>query len=225
MTSPVWRDYWAERSDGGHRSQAEEFLHKEAAEKLFHLGSGAALLDLGCGSADLLVYYAGAFARVVGADFSARMLAEAARRVAARALAVELVEADDATIWDRVTGTFDRITAGQVVQYLEPAQLERFLQRARDRLATGGRVLLFDVIDPRIYTLSELGLFEPRPALSRARRFLEVAVARLRRSSHEVGYRYAGYELARIAERAGFRCETVWSMYYEYRYHAVLDPA
>ena len=171
------------------------------------------------------MYYAAAFARVVGADFSPRMLAEAARRVADRALAIELVEADDATVWERVTGTFDRITAGQVVQYLEPVQLERFLDRARGRLASGGRVILFDVIDPRIYALSELGLFERQPALARARRFLEVAFARMRRSPHEIGHRYAGYELARIAERAGFRCETVWSMYYEYRYHAVLDPA
>ncbi|MEP6859978.1 MAG: methyltransferase domain-containing protein [Deltaproteobacteria bacterium] len=225
MTSPAWRDYWADRSDGGHRSQAEEFLRKEAAEKLFHLGSGSSLLDLGCGSADLLVYYAAAFTRVAGVDFSPRMLAEATRRVADRKLSIELVEADDATVWDRVTGTFDRVTAGQVVQYLDPAQLERFLERARGRLATGGRVILFDVIDPRIYALSELGLFERQPPLARARRVFDVAVARLRRSPHEIGHRYAGYELARIAERAGFRSETVWSMYYEYRYHALLDPA
>ena len=59
----TWQAYWATRSDGGHRSQAEAFLRKEAAEKLFHLGRGEALLDLGCGSADLLVYYADAFAR------------------------------------------------------------------------------------------------------------------------------------------------------------------
>jgi cyclopropane-fatty-acyl-phospholipid synthase len=219
----TWQEYWATRSDGGHRSQAEEFLHREAAEKLFHLGSGKALLDLGCGSADLLVYYADAFTRTVGADFSSTMLQAARARIGGRS--IELVEADDVTVWTRVAGSFDRITAGQVVQYLTSAQLAAFLRAARQRLVAGGRVVLFDVIDPRIYALTELGLFERQSSIARLRRLFDVALARLKSTRSEIGYRYPSYELEAIARACGFHFEMAWSMYYEYRYHAILDPA
>ena len=101
------------------------------------------------------------------------MLLAARARIAGRS--IELVEADDATVWTRVIGSFDRITAGQVVQYLTANQLAAFLRAARERLVANGRVVLFDVIDPRIYALSELGLFERQ---SSAARTLEIAVAR-----------------------------------------------
>lgn len=223
-----WQTYWAQRSDGGHRSQTEAFLEKEAAEKLFHLGHGEALLDLGCGSADLLVYYARAFTRTVGADFSQSMLVNARARANAFRSSVELVEADDLTVWEKVAGSFDRITAGQVVQYLTPEQLAGFLQTARGRLVAGGSVVLFDVIDPRIYALSELQLFEQRSLPQRVRRVFDVALsrglARIQGSHREIGYRYPGYELEAIAAACGFTFEMTWSMYYEYRYHAILVP-
>lgn len=223
-----WRDYWAKRNEGGHRSQNEGFLAKEAAEKLFHLGTGGALLDFGCGSADLLVYYAASFTRAVGADFSPAMLAAARERSVAHDRALELVEADDVSVWDRVAGSFDRITTAGVVQYLTTEQLTQFLRSARTRLNAGGKVVLFDVIDPRIHTLSELDLFAPRSTGARVRHAVAYGVgqvaSRLRGTTRELGHRYPPYELVRIAEICGFRVEIVWSMYYEYRFHALLDP-
>lgn len=58
MSTSYWSRYWADQTDGGHRTSAEDFLRLEADEKLFHLGEGDSLLDFGCGSADLLAYFA-----------------------------------------------------------------------------------------------------------------------------------------------------------------------
>ncbi len=223
-----WSDYWAERNHGGHRSQTEAFLRKEAAEKLFHLGSGEALLDFGCGSADLLVYYAERFARVVGVDFSASMLDAARVRIAQFGRTnIELVRADDRTVWDAVEGSFDRITAGQVIQYFDEEQIDRFLVQAERRLRSDGELLFFDVIDPRIHALHELGLFGPPQGLGLVRRAAELvatkAVRRLRRIPPSLlGRAHYPERIRALAARHGFAMELVWSMYYEYRYHAVL---
>lgn len=223
-----WRQYWADRSDGGHRSQAEEFLRKEAREKLFHLGSGSSLLDFGCGAADLLVYYAEHFERVVGVDFSQTML-DAARERAERfgRTNIELVCADDAAVWDVVEGSFDRISAGQVIQYFDEAQIDGFLAGAKRALARGGEIILFDVIDPRIYVLHELGLFGGNRGVRLVRHAAQLlaskTVRRLRRLPDSIiGYRHAPERIGAVAGRHGFAMELVWSMYYEYRYHALL---
>lgn len=56
--SILWKDYWKDRTEGGHRDNNEPFLYAEYKEKSRILGADLAqLLDFGCGSAQLLSYY------------------------------------------------------------------------------------------------------------------------------------------------------------------------
>jgi cyclopropane-fatty-acyl-phospholipid synthase len=229
-----WATYWAGRHDAGHRSQTADFLRKEADEKLYHLGEGRSLLDIGCGAADLLQFLAPSFERAVGVDFSPSMLDLARRTLAAEPATahVELVEADDRTVWMRVEGDFDRITTAAVVQYFDADTLGRFIANCRRRLNPGGVIALFDVIDPRLMFLFERGVLTDRartvpmvPALliGSARASVRRLVRRWHRLAPvEMGFSHHPTAVARIARSVGLETEIVSSMYYEYRYHALL---
>jgi len=227
-----WREDWAIRVSGGHRYGSENFLRKEAAEKLFHLGHGRRLLDFGCGSAELLVYYAKCFDSVIGADFSPRMLAAARERIALGGGGnVAFIEADDVSVWDAVTGDFDVITAGQVVQFLDREQFDHFVGHAAERLAANGTIVLFDIIHPILYRLFYLGIFGRHRTVVHAlgAALLTIGkrtVRRLRGLPPDVmGNAFAPDHVRVVAAKYGFETEIVWSMYYEYRYHAILTRA
>jgi SAM-dependent methyltransferase len=232
-----WRAYWSVRSSAEHRDASEEFFAKHAEEKLLHLQPGSrrgALLDVGCGAADLLVHYAPHYQRAIGVDFSPAMVAKARERVASHSGArhAEILEADDATVWARAAGSFDCITAGGVVQYWDPGQLDRFVARAVERLTPNGRIVLFEIIDPRLYPLHALGLFrlEPTRLSALALRAAGFAWSTARRllageTALPLGYGYTPDKLHDLAERHGLSLQLAWSMYYEYRYHAILRRA
>ena len=233
-----WREHFyrisIEQENGGHRSQRESALEQEAMEHLFHLSGGRSMLDFGCGSADVLAYTAARYDRVVGVDIAPQMLANARSRLDAMGVGgVQLVEADDRQVWDRVEGRFDRITGAGVVQFLRPHELEQFLVRARERLEPGGTVVLLDAIDPLLFSLWSAGSWKRRSvaaglALALARTPLRAARRALRRvrgrPGSDMGYAHSRREMRTIARRAGFRAEIVSSMRYEYRYHVILSP-
>lgn len=228
-------DFYSDKVSGLHRLSEESFLAKEAREKIFHLGPAASVLDFGCGTADLTAYYAQAYEKVVGADFSANMLEHARRRLDGFGHPeVTLIEADDRAIWGHVIGQqFDVITTAGVMQHLSLARFEAFLQGARGALNRGGRVVLFDLIDPRRYRLAELGIFGARPgfvcaAVAVGRNLPALLLRRLRmarngRENDRIGFEHHPMHVCRIAERQRFSVEFVNSMYYEYRFHVLLQ--
>jgi cyclopropane fatty-acyl-phospholipid synthase-like methyltransferase len=219
-----------------HRSEDEEFLAKEAAEKLFHLRAGTNLLDFGCGTAELTVYYARAFARVVAADASANMLEHARRRATAFGCSnIEFYLADDESVWTILGGQkFEMITSAGVLQYLSEQRIELLTARAREHLVSGGRVVHFDIPDPRIYLLVRAGLFGDAPwrlrqlasSIFALAKFLGLKGLDLLRGAPRdvIGYQHHPQRLCALASRCGFRAEIVWSMYYEYRYHLIMHP-
>ena len=228
-----WLAYWTGRRDGGHRYASEAFLALEADEKLFHLGHGKTLLDFGCGAGQLLSYYADHY-ECVGADFSESMLTAASERLRSRGNTAELVAADESTIWNQVAGReFDRITAAGVIQYLSAHQVAAFLTSARCRLAARGRLVLFDVIDPRPLYLYERRMLTPgHPVPSLARVVSGSAHLQFRRAARrmkglpplELGTAHLPDTLMTLAESSGFAtCTIARSMYYEYRYHVIYD--
>jgi cyclopropane fatty-acyl-phospholipid synthase-like methyltransferase len=155
-----WEEYFSDKKTGGHRFSTEEFLAKEANEKLFHLNGGKTLLDFGCGAGELLVYYIPEYEKVVGADFSRSMLSEAERKILERKYGdVDLILADDRTVWNELNQKFDRITATEVVQYFTPEQLEDFIINASEYLNKDGKIVFFDIIDPKLYCLWKIGWF------------------------------------------------------------------
>ncbi len=225
-----WRSYWSRRTDGGHRSSDDSFLRKEAAEKLYFIEGGDTLLDFGCGACELMQYYAPHFKKLVGVDFSESMLEEARKKLeGSYAPNIRLALADDRTVWSRIDGSFDRIVCSGVVQYLDVAQLQNFLDNASKRLNLEGKILLFDVIDSRIRPLARAGLFTDRPnplvlvgacATMVLRRYLDSDRRIL--PTDELGYSYDPNLISEMSMNSGLEVEFVRSMYYEYRYHAVL---
>lgn len=228
------KEYWEERKNGGHREQTEEFLKKESKEKLYHLGSGNSLLDFGCGSADILAYYASAFNNLVGVDLSASMLENAKKRLKSFGLSskVVLFNADDSNVWQKVAGKFDRITSGQVIQYLNINQIDNFIKNAALRINSDGKIVLFDIIDPDIYFLKELGYFVGYNlgTLRLLKRVVFLSINRMLRyikrlPLSDIGFAYRKQQINKIAVKYGLQMECIWSMYYEYRYHAILTKA
>lgn len=236
ITKSAIIDFYADKANGVHRCNTEEFFKREAEEKLFHMGSGSSLFDFGCGTGDLLVYYATAFQSMSGVDISANMVQRARRRLDEFGLeSVTVAQADEAEVW-RVVGhsKFDVITSAGVMQYLSVSQIEEFLRSARMRLLPGGRIVMFDLVDPRLYWLFKYGWFNERPldpklfvhSLTQTGRVLVRKLLRslARRPEDHMGYSHHPVVVQRVAESNGFQCRIVCSMYYEYRYHALLTP-
>lgn len=229
MQQISWKEYWANKENGLHRSQDEEFLNKEAQEKLFHLGGGSSLLDFGCGSADLLVYYANEHCKCVGVDISKSMLGKARERidVFGKRDLVDLIEADHQNLWEKCSGRFDRITSAGVVQFMTADQLKNFVCQAKNHLQSRGRICLFDAIDPRLYPLFEAGLFYDRKKIVYWAALLRNSIRGLidykilNKVNPHMGYAHHPNVFVKIAAECGMELEIVRSMYYEYRYHAI----
>lgn len=225
----VWEEFFADKRRGGHRSSAEEFLAMEAREKLFHLDGGKILLDFGCGAGELLVYYAPEYEKTIGVDFSSSMLEEASKRIRERNCEnTTLILADDKTVWDKLDSSFDRITAAGVFQYLTYQEIDDFIFNASKYLNKEGKIVLFDMLDPRLYPLWKMGLFSQDKS---CRKILFKAICGVRntisaslknRPRDILGYSHDPNKIKKIANKNGFEMICAQSMYYEYKYHAII---
>ncbi len=225
-----WEEYWSNKRSGDHRFSTEKFLSKEGKEKLFHLDGGKSLLDFGCGSGDLLIYYVPNYERVVGVDFSVSMLEEARTKIMDKKYEnVCLILADEKTAWNKLNSSFDRITSAGVIQYLTFEQIENLISKSSGYLNDEGKIIFFDVIDPRLYVLWKIGLFSkgnnywkmlPRIFFE----FFYYTSGVLNNKPRDItGYSHSPDKMEQIANKYDFEMEYVKSMYYEYRYHAILS--
>ena len=234
MSKPknVWEKFFANMRCGGHRSSAEEFILMEAEEKLFHLNGGKTLLDFGCGAGELLVHYAPKYERLVGVDFSASMLDEASKRIREKKCEnVSLILSDDKTVWDKLEFSFDRITAAGVFQFLTYQEIDKFIFNASRYLNEGGKIVLFDIQDSRLYPLWKIGLFsqDPKPVNVLCKVGFElktmVSASLKNRPIDILGYTHTPNKIEKIVNRHGFNMTCVQSMYYEYKFHAIIFRA
>ena len=225
----VWEEFFADKRSGGHRSSAEEFLSMEAREKLFHLNGGKTILDFGCGAGELLVYYAPEYEKTIGVDFSPSMLEEAGKRIRERNCEnTTLILADDKTLWDRLNSPLDRITAAGVFQYLTYQEIDDFIFNASTYLNKDGKIVLFDMLDPRLYPLWKIGFFSQdnscKKIISKAICGVRntISSSLKRRPRDILGYSHYPGKIKKIANKNGFEMICVQSMYYEYKYHAII---
>ncbi|HIH74450.1 MAG TPA: class I SAM-dependent methyltransferase [Methanosarcina sp.] len=232
MSNPksVWEEFFADKRSGGHRSSSDEFISKEAREKLFHLNGGKTLLDFGCGAGELLVHYAPEYERLIGADFSASMLDEASERITRKGHEnITLILADDKAVWEKLDSSFDRITAAGVIQYLTYEEIDNFICNASKHLNKGGKIVLFDILNPYLYPLWKIGLFSKNADYRRIFRkigfetFNVIASSLKNRPRDILGSTHKPCIIENIANKHGFEMEHVQSMYYEYKYHAIIS--
>ena len=127
-----------------------------------HVRAGMRVLEIGCGTGALAVQMAGQGAHVTAIDTAPRMLAEAARKVAAAHLEdrVALKYMDATLIGDRFpAASFDLIVSTLVFSELTPDERRFVLAACRRLLAPGGRLLIADEVVPErwlprlLYTL------------------------------------------------------------------------
>lgn len=232
-----WKNYWEDKICGFHRSQDEGFLEKEAKEKLFHLNGGKSLLDFGCGSADLLAYYSLMYDLSVGIDASARMLEKAKERLNEFRTdhQILLINSDDTELWVRLEDRFDkeykfdRITAGQVIQYLDQKQIDDFIGNAQKHISKDGLICLFDIVDTRIYDLWEAQLFKNESfnltvLLRMGFRHCSKIKNRFKKAPEQrIGYTYSPSFFKLLANKYNLKSQFVHSMYYEYRFHVIFS--
>ncbi|MGB9940520.1 class I SAM-dependent methyltransferase [Methanosarcina sp.] len=234
MSKPknIWEDFFKDKTNGGHRYSSEEFLAMEAREKLYHLDGGKTLLDFGCGSAELLTYYAPEYEQLVGVDFSPSMLGEASKRIRERKCTnIDLILANHETLWEKLDTSFDRITAAGVIQYLTFQEIDAFIANASKHLNRGGKIVFFDLLDSRLYPLWKLGLFSQNAnglkILHKAGfEFRTIVSASLKNRPKDIlGFAHNPHKVEKIANKHGFVMICVRSMYYEYKYHAIMFRA
>jgi cyclopropane-fatty-acyl-phospholipid synthase len=233
MRGMDWEKYWSDKSDDRRGDGTPEGVAKEGREKLFHLGSGDRLLDVGCGTGKLISHYTANFRECIGVERSPTMLAEAQTNL--RGTNIALLQGAAGNVWERVDGDFDAITMSGVVQYLAPDEIAAFVKRASKRLKLGGRIAIFDIIHSRKAVLRMMGLGRHREAPSGVEIVKRSGVVFARwaawpliakgRTFHPDGHMHAPEFCAAIAKENGMKIDMPMSMYYDYRFHAVMKPA
>ncbi len=128
---------------------------RERAADRAELGPGDVALDACCGTGDLsfeLARRVGPEGRVIGSDFSERMLDLARQKAANRGLGAVRFEWGDALALSYDDATFDAVTVGFGVRNL--ADLERGVRELGRVLKPGGRLVILEITTPRRPPLS-----------------------------------------------------------------------
>lgn len=113
------------------------------------VGPGDAALDVCCGTGDLTLELArrvGPSGRVIGSDFSERMLELARRKPAGGAAAAPTFDWADALELPYDDASFDAVTVGFGVRNL--AELDRGLAEMSRVLRPGGRLVILEITQP-----------------------------------------------------------------------------
>ncbi len=128
---------------------------RERAADRAELDPGDQALDACCGTGDLSLELArrvGPDGRVIGSDFSERMLDLARQKAAARGAGSVRFEWGDALDLSYDDATFDAVTVGFGVRNL--ADLERGVGELTRVLKPGGRLVILEITTPRRPPLS-----------------------------------------------------------------------
>lgn len=224
-----WKIFWQDKQSSLQRHCTDDFHNKLAKERLFHLGGGGTLLDFACGAGEVLKFMAPSFSRIVAADFSPSLINNAKELMAQHNIDnITFIEADDKTVWQNNSDTFDAISAAGVLQYMTAEQVSDFIACAKQRLNRDGMIALFDILDPLIYPLFAMGAFQGKVGktkmIARYAKSKALAIGRALRGKpgSDMGYVHYPQQIEHFALQNGLRMERVSSIYHEYRYHALL---
>jgi cyclopropane-fatty-acyl-phospholipid synthase len=227
------REHWSDKSDGGHRHSTEEWLERYASELLAMLPQGGAVLDVGCGACQLTTYLAPRFAWVYAVDSSQSMLAAAHQRIQSREINnIELLHGT-AQAFPRKIGRVDVVLSCGVIQYLTLSDFDVHLRECQTLLDGSGIVCVANIPNAAAKGSYYRTVMIPAAAqhlaarLRRELRILRSWVNGYRKKDpfwDRIGNWFSRTQIEAAAERFGFNCELRDSLYYDYRFHALLSP-
>ena len=136
---------------------------------------GERVLDVGCGVGRWSCRLAARGASVTGVDLSPTMVAQAARRAAARGLGARcsFLAQDLATL--EVVGRFDLILGVTVLQHMLDSQaLRAAVERLASHLTPRGTLVLLEAAPQRVVTSCDSPVFRARPRAAYLRQFADL---------------------------------------------------
>jgi len=213
-----------------------EWFDAYAREALFLLAGAKTVVDAGCGSGDLLIRLGKHFNKIIGVDYSAKMIAKAQENVDKMPLVnIELFNADLLELNKVITTKVDCIYNREVVQYLTVQQINEFIVMCKELLNPGGSVLFMNVPDVNCRDLYAIKFFRAESFVSVKElvynylRFkLYVAKNKMKERAFKwdsnMGIWHSKSDFTSIAKDNQFSIEFYNSFYppYGYRFHAKL---
>jgi cyclopropane fatty-acyl-phospholipid synthase-like methyltransferase len=213
----VARSYWADRTSPGYARDDDDHYRAYCAELrlLFPDPAPAGVLEIGCGNGALYRHLAfDRCERYVGVDFSERMLG-VFREMAPEA---ELVHADGLDY--RIDDEFDLVFSSQVAQYWSRSQVGEHLDNAVTMLSAQGVVLISGVPWSRMRFAYARGDMTGGRRRSFPAALLDVGSEFVRK---QLGEWHELPEISQLAVQRGLRARFYGSIYYPYRFHALLS--
>jgi len=230
-----WENYWSTRTYHENKTDAG-IIKKRAKEHIYHMPKGGKILDFGCGDCDITQHYINHFEYMICADFSQSMLSVAKKRDTIKSNdKVGIINADNNSIWNMLPNIkLNYIISCQVIQYLSIQDIESFIIKGKAYLEDDGQIIFFDIIDPGLSIFLPSGYIYGKlkgDPLVKPTFLFKLIISWFRRLMNylhsqpafgSMGYTYDPNTLKEVAQKCGYDCEIVYSMYFGYRYHAIL---
>ena len=208
----TWREFWDSPHSIYVNDRHKHVHYRDIAEQAaaFVPSERARVLDYGCGEAMHADIVAAAASSLTLSDAAPSVRAAIAARFSANPKIKVLAPEEVERLPD---SAFDLIVANSLVQYLGPYELDRLLALWRRLLASGGMLIVADVIPPQVGPVSD-GLALIRYAAAHG--FLFAAVAGMTRTAasrylrlrNALGIaRYGETEFLEKLRAAGFAAE------------------
>jgi SAM-dependent methyltransferase len=211
------QEFWRDRSAPVHVQDNEDFYGQYVKElKALLPPSCRRTLEIGCGTGALYPYLKDIFGDYLGVDFSERMLSVFRKRYPT----LNLVCAEGSTYIAQ--GSYDLILCNSVLQDFDWNMTDRLLSNFSKMIAPDGICVIGMIPDLRLRSgfVSNYLRNPPRTSVwwKNCLRYLRHVLT----GRDGVGSWYDALKFKKLAESFGFECSICGSMYYRYRFHAIL---
>jgi cyclopropane fatty-acyl-phospholipid synthase-like methyltransferase len=225
-----FKEYWANKKTPNNRRDDDEFCQKKINELLLHIKKGGIILDYGCGNCNQTKFLSPYFDRIIAVDFSENMLYEAKKEIELLGIKnIILLHADESTVWSKIDNKIDILISTGVIQYFHSLQLEDFIKKCIENISNNGYIVFCDVIHPLKYLYFKYNLFNNKGKFIDFFMFVITLLICFffKKESDiylgDIGYGYYPSYFMDICKKNNLELQIVNSIYYEYRYHVIIQ--